>query len=109
MRNPPFLILTHRSKQLSNKLIREGNSLEFEDMNPLVPIVYHPLMLPWSTNWTDRSIYKPKTDVEGSAFVRQCVSILLKSKWIETSLIPDCDCPMMQIVDIVKHKAIVRA
>ena len=72
-------------------------------MNSLVPVVYHPLMFSRSTNRTDRSIYKPKTVVEGSAFVRHSISIYLKSKWIENSLIPGCDSPMMKIVDIVKH------
>ena len=70
-----------------------------------MPIVYHPLILSRSTNRADRSVYKPKTVVEGSSFVRHSISILLKSKWIENSLIPGCDSPMisMKIVDIVKH------
>ena len=60
-------------------------------------------MLSRSTNRTDRSIYKPKTVIEGSTFVRHSISILLKSKWIENSQIPGCDSLMMQIVDIGKQ------
>ena len=68
-----------------------------------MPIVYYPLILSRSTNRANCSIYKPKTVVKGSSFVRHSISILLTSEWIENSLIPGCDSPMMKIVDIVKY------
>ena len=69
-------------------------------MYPLVPVAYHSLILAWSANRTDRSIYKPKAVVE---VVTHGISILLNSEWIQNGMISGCDSVMMQIVDIVKH------
>ena len=70
---------------------------------PSCALMCKPLMLLRSPNRTDSPIYKPKTVVEGSAYVRDNVSIPLNSEWIQDGMIPGCDYETMQIVHTVKY------
>ena len=79
------------------------NSLKFEGMYPLVPVINKPWVFPRPANRADSSIHKPKTGVKGSTLVRHNIRVLLDSKWIQDGIIPGCDSVVMQIEDIVEH------
>ena len=72
-------------------------------MYPLVPIVYHPLLLSGPANWTHCAINKSETVIQWSTFPKNRVTVHLKRSRVKQLWIPSGDAMQMGIENKVNN------
>jgi hypothetical protein len=67
-----------RPSKVSNKTIRQHNTLKFNGMDPLVTIVHLSLVVFRSSNWANSAFNKSKAVFQWGTLVMYCISTILE-------------------------------